>query len=188
MDGRILVTYGSRMGSTAQIASAIADVLRTRGFTVTLLPAQEVHSVAPYDGVILGSAIYAGRWRREAVQLLARERIGLKRRRVWLFQSGVSVVGPDPESNPTPKLVTALAADADAPTPVTFAGCLIPETAKGLLGRLMARVSPARGDHRDWDAIRAWATQIADELNARQADQQSDQQSDQHSDDQTLVR
>lgn len=174
MDGRILVTYGSRMGSTAQIASAIADVLRTRGFVVTLLPAQQVHSVAPYDGVVLGSAIYAGRWRREAVALLARERIGLKRRRVWLFQSGVSMIGPDPDANPTPKLVTALAAEVDAPIPVTFAGCLIPATAKGLLARLMARFSPARGDHRDWDAIRAWANQIADQLSEPQSDQLSD--------------
>lgn len=173
MNGRVLVTYGSRMGSTAQIAEAIADVLRTRGFVVTLLPAHQVHSVAPYDGVVLGSAIYAGRWRREATQLLDRDRIGLKRRRVWLFQSGVSMVGPEPEANPTPKLVASLAADINAPMPVTFAGCLVPATAKGLLARLMARVSPARGDHRDWAAIRAWANAIADQLTDRPTDQLS---------------
>ena len=137
MDGRVLVTYGSRMGSAAQIPEAIADVLRARGFAVTLLPAHQVHSVAPYDGVVLGSAIYAGRWRREATQLLARERIGLK------------------------------------PVPVTFAGCLIPATAKGLLPRLMARISPARGDHRDWHAIRGWANQIADQLIDQPTDQLS---------------
>lgn len=171
MDGRILVTYGSRMGSTAQIAAAIADVLRSRGFIVTLLPAQQVHSVAPYDGVVLGSAIYAGRWRREAVQLLNGERIGLKRRRVWLFQSGVSMIGPQPEADPTPKLVAALAAAANAPMPLTFAGCLIPATAKGLLPRLMARVSPARGDHRDWTAVRAWANEIADQLSEQPSGQ-----------------
>jgi menaquinone-dependent protoporphyrinogen oxidase len=164
MDGRVLVAYGSRMGSTAEIAASIADVLRARGFDVTLLPADNVHTVAPYDAVILGSAIYAGRWRREAVELLERERMPLARRRVWLFQVGVSMVGPDPDPDPTPAPVAVLATRVGAQRPVTFAGCLIPSTAKGVLPRIMARVSPARGDHRDWQAIRAWAAQVADQL------------------------
>lgn len=164
MDGRVLVTYGSRMGSTAEIAATIADVLRARDLDVTLLPAADVQTVAPYGAVILGSPIYAGRWRRDALRFLERERAPLKRRRMWLFQVGVSMVGPDPDPDPTPAAVAALAAKVGAPRPVTFAGCLIPSTATGVLPRIMARLSPARGDHRDWPAIRAWATQVADQL------------------------
>lgn len=37
--------------------------LRTQGLNVTLGAAKEVRSVASYDAVVLGSAIYAGRSR-----------------------------------------------------------------------------------------------------------------------------
>ncbi len=164
MDGRALVTYGSRMGSTAQIAATIAEVLRARGLDVTLLPAHCVQTVAPYDTVVLGSAIYAGRWRRDAIGLLERERAPLRHRRVLLFQSGLSTVGPDPDADPTPAAVASLARRVGAEPPVTFAGCLVPSSAKGLLPRVMARLSPARGDHREWAAIRAWSTQVAEQL------------------------
>lgn len=36
--GKVLVTYGTTNGSTAQIAEAIAEVLRKDGLTVEALP------------------------------------------------------------------------------------------------------------------------------------------------------
>ncbi|WP_019875259.1 flavodoxin domain-containing protein [Sporichthya polymorpha] len=163
MDGRVLVAYGSKCGSTKEIAEAIAMELRLHRLDVDVRPADVVMSVHPYEFVILGSAIYAGRWRRPAMRLLRRERKALMARRVWLFQSGLSVTGPGPWKDPTPPDVATLAAEIGVSRPVTFAGALLPETARGLLPRLMARTKSA-GEHRDWDRIRAWAREISAEI------------------------
>lgn len=166
MNGRVLVTYGSKCGSTAEIAQVIAMELRLHGLDVTVLPAEEVDSVRPFEFVILGSAIYAGRWRRSAMHLLRRDRKLLMARRTWLFQSGLSVVGPGPWQDPTPKAVAAIAEELGTTRPVTFPGALLPETARGLLPRLMARGKSA-GEHRDWDRIRSWARSVGSEIATR---------------------
>lgn len=166
MNGRVLVAYGSKCGSTAEIAQLIGMELRLHGLDVTVLPAEKVESVRPYEFVILGSAIYAGRWRRSAMRLLKGERKLLMARRTWLFQSGLSVVKPGPWQDPTPAAVVALAEEIGTPRPVTFPGALLPETARGLLPRLMAHGRLA-GEHRDWDRIRIWARSVAGEIATR---------------------
>ncbi|WP_235921813.1 flavodoxin domain-containing protein [Lentzea tibetensis] len=58
------------------------------GHDVALLPADEVGSVEPYHAVVIGSALYMGRWRPDAVRLLKRQQELLALRPVWLFHSG----------------------------------------------------------------------------------------------------
>src|SRR4051812_37263473 len=122
MNGRVLVAYASKMGSTVEIAEVIGAELRLHGLDVTVAPAQTVRSVRPYEFVILGSAIYGGRWRLPAMRLLRRERRALMAREVWLFQSGLSVTGEGPWQDPTPDAVAALARDIGIARPVTFPG------------------------------------------------------------------
>lgn len=166
MNGRVLVAYGSKSGSTAEIAEAIGMQLRLYHLDVTVAPAHEVRSIADYEFVILGSALYAGRWRRSAMALLKSEQRVLTARQVWLFQSGLSVTGSGPWRDPTPDAVLEIAKEIGAMRPITFAGALLPETARGLLPRLMARGRSA-GEHRDWDRIASWAREVAFEIRAR---------------------
>src|SRR3954464_13651727 len=58
---RILVTAASRHGSTCEIAAAIAETLVQRGHEAEACP---IEGAAPegYDAVVLGSAVYTGRW------------------------------------------------------------------------------------------------------------------------------
>lgn len=163
MNGRVLVAYGSKLGSTAEIAEFLGMEFRLHGLDVTVAPADQVDSVRPYEFVVIGSAIYMARWRRSALRLLRRERKALMSREVWLFQSGLSVTGAGPWEDPTPKAVAALAREIGTAPPVTFPGALLPETAHGVLPRLMARTKGA-GDHRDWDRIRAWGREVAAEI------------------------
>lgn len=68
----ILVVYASRYGSTKGIAEFIAGRLRERGF----------------DAVVLGSAVYLGRWMKEAAGFAERHRASLASWPVWLVSSG----------------------------------------------------------------------------------------------------
>jgi flavodoxin len=87
-DQRVLVAFASQSGSTAGIASAIAEILRQAGLSVDCRPAGEVADVAPYAVVILGSGVYVRRSASDGGGFLARHRAALATRQVWLFGAG----------------------------------------------------------------------------------------------------
>ena len=84
----VLVAYGSKFGSTAEIAESIAKVLRNRGLNVSLMPASTVNDLDAYDAVVLGSAVYTGHWTKEAIEFLVAHEGALSTRPVWFFSSG----------------------------------------------------------------------------------------------------
>ena len=49
----VLVTYATRMGSTAEIALVIGEVLTRAGMVVTVCPCHEARDAADYDAVII---------------------------------------------------------------------------------------------------------------------------------------
>lgn len=163
---RTLVAYAGRMGGTEGIARAIADEIRRAGIDVDLRPAAQVRSVAGYDAVVLGSAVYAGRWLRPARALLKHlvaTRHLADPMRVWLFHSGPLGADRAADEVPAPSRVAAYAITLGADQPTTFGGRLEPATAKGFLARRMAAGDMA-GDYRDFDRITAWAAAIAAQL------------------------
>ena len=158
----VLVAYGTANGSTAQIAEAIAEVLRKDGLTAEALPAGAVASVAPYDVVVAGGALYAGRWHKDARRFVRRHRRALAERPLWLFSSG-PLDASAAERDIPPVLGVRRAADRlDAREHVTFGGCL-QEGARGRVARMILS-SGKGGDFRDFTAIEAWAARIAAEL------------------------
>ena len=81
---KILVTYATGFGSTAEVAEAIAVCLRERD-EVVVQPVHEVLSVRPYDAVVLGSPVRAGRWLRSATGFLANWESELAQKAVAYF-------------------------------------------------------------------------------------------------------
>ncbi|MEV7686724.1 flavodoxin domain-containing protein [Streptomyces bungoensis] len=162
MSARVLVAYGTTNGSTARIAETIAEVLRTQGLTAEARPAPSVADVEAYDAVIVGGALYAGRWQRHARRFVRRHRRALAARPLWCFSSGpLDTSAAERDIPPVPGVRRALDR-LDAAGHVTFGGCL-QEGAEGRLARMILRDGRG-GDFRDFPAIEAWAERIADEL------------------------
>lgn len=160
----VLVLHASRMGSTREIAEAIADELRRTDHAVTCQPCSDAPEPAAFDAVLLGSAIYAGRWLRDATRYLRRYGPQLTARPTYLFQSGpVGNTGGDTSRTLSPRTVARFVRAHGLPEPVTFAGRLDLAHARTRLQRWMATGSLA-GDYRDWDTIRAWAHRVGVEL------------------------
>src|SRR5450759_4944121 len=88
MAARVLVAYATKHGSTREIAEYIARTLRDPGVQTAVASARSVKDVAPYDAVILGSALYAAHWRRDANRFVTGHLATLQVRPVWLFSSG----------------------------------------------------------------------------------------------------
>jgi menaquinone-dependent protoporphyrinogen oxidase len=166
---RVIVAYGSKYGSTAAIAEAIGATLSEHGLEVDVRPARSVRSVEEYRAAVVGSAVYAGRWRGDALRFLGAHRDWLARHDVWLFSSGP--VGEDDEDADEaeterwtkPKKVRELAAEIGARDHVVFGGMV--DEDRGFIRKRMARSMPEETrDRRDWDEIAAWAAGIASAL------------------------
>jgi menaquinone-dependent protoporphyrinogen oxidase len=160
----VLVAYGSKSGSTAEIAEKIGEVLGARGLNVSVLPAAQVADLNAYNAVVLGSAVYAGHWMFEAVNFLETHEVPLSTRPVWLFSSG-----PTGQGDPVERLhgwrfpeAQLDIADRIRPQGMTLFHGKIDIDQLNFGEKLMIRaIGAPTGDFRDWDAITAWAEGIA---------------------------
>ena len=168
MDRNILVTYASKYGATKEIAEKIGDVLQQAGLQVDVLPVDRVRDLSPYQAVILGSAIYIGKWQKEAVEFLQVYANMLANRPVWLFSSG-----PTGEGNPIElveglRFPTVLQPVVDQIHPhdiAVFHGFINPGKINFIeKWAVKSLVKKPFGDYRDWDSIVSWATKIAKAL------------------------
>lgn len=160
----VLVAYGTKNGSTAEIADVIADTLRGAGLRCEARPAGDVDDAAAYDAVVLGGAVYAGRWHRAAARFARRHRKALADRPVWLFSSGPLDPSAGERDIPPVRGAARAATRIDAREHITFGGCLT-EGARGFVARMILKQGRG-GDFRDMDRIRAWASGIAKEIDA----------------------
>ena len=164
---RVLVTAASRHGATLEIAEAIAAGLGRRGVNAEARRAEEVEAVDGYDAVVVGSGVYVGHWLEAARDLVQEHAVTLAAKPVWLFSCGP--LGPPealkPEGDPVD--VADQIAATQAIEHRVFAGRLD----KGLLSfpekAVVVAVRAPQGDFRDWDAIDAFAGEIADHLQRR---------------------
>lgn len=164
MTKRVLVAYGTKYGATAEIAKVIGETLVAAGVPADVVSADKAGDVAAYDAVVLGSAVYAGRWREEAVDFLLAREAALAARPTWIFSSG-----PTGEGDPATLLkgwrfpeAQQPIADRIMPRDLAVFGGAIDADKINLAERLILKMVKApAGDFRDWDNIKTWANGIA---------------------------
>jgi len=158
------VITATRHGSTAEIGEAIARRLCERGLEARTEDAESA-ILAPGEPVVLGSPIYMGKWLKSARVIAEQLAVEQPGRPVWVFTVGPLGDPPQPEDAGPEEKVEAFAAERALSRPV-FRGRLD----RALLShheRLAVRAAKAPdGDFREWDAIEAWADEIAAALGA----------------------
>lgn len=176
---RVLVSAASQHGSTAEIGEAIAATLRERGIDADAVSPQKVEVTSDYDAFVVGSALYAGHWLEEAIDLCERLGPELDGRPVWLFSSGP--VGPA-DSSLVKKMWTdpvdleQVRATTGAAEHRMFAGKLVRTELSRVQRAALFFFKRLDGDHRDWNAISAFANEIASALGAPAPAQDSKQE------------
>lgn len=183
---RVLVVHGSRHGGTRGIAERIGEVLRTEGLEATVVAANEAGDVRSADAFVVGSGVYMGSWLNEPLDFLKDNQEMLATRPTWLFSSGplpgsskeapdtdpvTNALGPmDGPGSGGRKKVEALTAAIKPRGHHVFFGAFDPKDPPKAMSERIVRMMPAAkdilppGDFRDWDAIEAWAREIAKAL------------------------
>ncbi|MCC2593696.1 flavodoxin domain-containing protein [Tessaracoccus sp. OS52] len=157
--GRILITYATRSGSTADVANILAGGLRDQGHDVVVADARENPSAVGYELVLAGSGINAGLWFAEATNWLQRNAAVLEGRTA-LFNVCLGAVDPA-KRNETLAYNDLAARIVEPLNQNSFAGRYVPAQV-GFLKRLFLRsLRTQPQDHVDPDAIRAWADELS---------------------------
>ncbi|MCC6804726.1 MAG: flavodoxin domain-containing protein [Anaerolineae bacterium] len=163
MSDRILVAYASMTGSTAGVAEAIGKTLSESGAEVDVRRVEDVKDITPYRAVVVGSAIQNRQWLPEAMQFVQAHRTELAGKPLATFAVCMTMAMKNPRYRSA--VVDWLQPVRSLVSPVSegfFAGILDIGKVPKLSDRIKFRLSVlfgvwSEGDHRDWNAIRAWA-------------------------------
>lgn len=164
---RVLVTYATMFGSTAEIAERIGKRLTVASFDVDVLHANEGIDLRKYDAVVAGSPMYGNKWLSDAALLLYANIETLSRIPLAIFSVGM--IGTKHKGALDQQhrnfFNTIFNNGHSMPQTVNigiFHGAFYPSNL-ALCVRItdwILRPSPV-GDYRDWETIEEWADDTA---------------------------
>ena len=167
MTAQVLVAYGTRYGSTKEVADTVAATLEEQGLEAEVSVAGKVRSLDGYGAVVLGTSFYFGGLHKDVRALLERNQAALERTPFALFALGP--IKADDGVEASRKQLDAALAKLPWLSPVAtavFVGAYDPARL-GFKDTMIAappasplHCEPAH-DERDWQAIRGWAREVA---------------------------
>jgi len=165
---RALVVYGSWAGSTQSIAEAIGKGLMEKGLDVAVVSAADAKSADAYDVVVAGAAIRAFRPHKKVMRFLNKNASALAGKHVALFAVCMSA-GDESEENAAQikGYLQKMAEAAPGVEPIktgAFCGVMDMEKLGGMARFIIKRMGGETKDGRDWEAIAAWTSELAEAL------------------------
>jgi menaquinone-dependent protoporphyrinogen oxidase len=157
---RVLIVYGSSRGGTAGLAQMIAEAFVSRGIVADVGEANAVDAIdaiEEYDAVIVGGALYSGRWHPDATWFVERNLEALRAISAWFFSSGPLDTSARSGALAPVSQVQDLARQADIRGHMTFGGYLEAKSS-GFLSSLLSWGTP--GDYRDSAQVNEWVDRI----------------------------
>ncbi len=157
----VLVAYATKYGSTREVAEAIAKKVADHGIKTDVAAAGDVDSLAEYDAVIFGGALYYFRMIREGRHFLSRHRRELSATPLAVFGMG-PIEDTEEQFVEARKHLNKALEKHDGIHPVAvalFGGVLEPGRLRFPDANPAMKKVPA-ADLRDWKAIEEWADSL----------------------------
>jgi menaquinone-dependent protoporphyrinogen oxidase len=184
---KILVTYVTNSGSTAEVARAVMEELQKSGAEVELLPVSEVGELDSWSAVVLGAPMILG-WHRSALRFLRKNKAALAKKPLAIFVTCMSLT----ETGETNVQGIPIVVDENLPKPPLNASrlnikeryslvsnylrpilnaCQVRPVSVGVFGGqlnyshlqwwamifVVLILQAKSGDKRNWNTIRSWA-------------------------------
>lgn len=157
---RILVTYASTAGSTAEVAERIGHDLGSSA-TVDVVPASARPDPTGYDAVIVGSAIHGGKLMPDVIKFVEKNRSTLNHIPTAYFIVCLTMQNDSPETRTKSRSFLDPICELATPSTVgLFAGRLESARTPFIMRVMMKAMKAPNGDFRDWNAIAAWTRDL----------------------------
>jgi len=171
-----LVAYGTRYGSTAEIAERMGEIFAAMGLTIEIRDIKREGPPKDLDGyelVVVGSGILAGRWTKEPLQFLEKNKETLADKKVALFVVSAYAADPEKHDRVYEDYLVSVVEDLKPISPVSlgFFGGVIDFSKYNFAVRILMKrmVSSNAGDRevseymdlRDWEKIESWTNSLA---------------------------
>jgi menaquinone-dependent protoporphyrinogen oxidase len=159
---KILVAYASEYGSTGGVAEAIGKELCSKGAKADVYLMKNAKDLSSYQGVVVGSAIFRGKWMPEAVDFVKANAEILHQVPVAYFLVCMTMHQPTEENRRKalsffdPVLQTIPQVKPVDIRP--FAGAMHYNNLSWFNKKIIQSKGVPEGDFRDWEAIRAWTS------------------------------
>ena len=173
---KALIIYGTRYGTATGIAEEISKVLKEENVDVDLVNAREKKEldVTSYDLVVVGSGIKMGKWTKETMNFLKKNKDALSKTKVALFVTCGAANEEKTIAEGQEKYLDNIAKENIINEPIAtglFGSVYDPNAKQGLIFKLVNRSIKKelekqgknpnkRYDYRNWDEIRAWARNL----------------------------
>jgi menaquinone-dependent protoporphyrinogen oxidase len=165
---KILIAYSSKYGSTGGVAEAIGKEICRKGAKGDMVLIKNIKNLSSYQGVVVGSAIFQGKWMHEAVNFVKTNADILHQVPVAYFMVCMTMRQPTEENrrkalsflDPVLQTIPQVKPVDIAP----FAGAMHYSNLSWLNKTIIQSKGGPEGDFRDWEAIRVWAGGLGSSL------------------------
>lgn len=173
---KALVIFGTRYGTAKEISEKIVEILKDENLEVDLINSDDKTNLAVdnYDLVVVGSGIKMGKWTKNTLNFLKKNRKKLSNRKVALFVSCGAANEEKNKAEAQEKYLDNVATkylDSEPISTGLFGGIYDPNADHGLLYKLvkrniekemikMGQDPTKKHDYRDWDAITQWTIDL----------------------------
>jgi len=167
MEKRLLVAYASKYGSTGGVADAIGKELCSKDVAADTVLIKNANNIGSYHGVIIGGAVYMGKWMSEAVDFVKQNKDILCKVPVAYFLVGMTLARHPEKRAEVLSYMDPILKAVPEMKPVgigTFAGAMDYNNLSWINKKIMKSKGSPEGDFRDWNAIRSWAGDLASRL------------------------
>jgi menaquinone-dependent protoporphyrinogen oxidase len=154
------------------VAEAVAEALRDEGTQVDVCRARQAREVGSYQAVIVGASVHMAQLPGEIKRFVKRNRDALSKVPVAHFCVCLAASDPTDENCEAMagymETLRQLAPEVEPVDTATFAGAVLADTPeyKRLfpLFKIPVKAMAEQPDHRDWEAIHAWAEGLRPKL------------------------